>query len=202
MKLTPKAELEVVRRYASGENCAKIASRFNLDPSGISKLVRKHGGALRQKPRTYLRPEQRAAVLAAYEDRDLSTDIAARFDITIGMIPRIVRELGGTVRPLGRQFGGSVRMTKDGYRAVAIQANHPFASMRYETGFVLEHRLVMAKQLGRPLLASETVHHKNGVRHDNRIANLQLRQGAHGRGVVLCCAKCGSLELRPRSLAS
>lgn len=65
---------------------------------------------------------------------------------------------------------GGIHMDHGGYRQVRA-IGHPYASRH---GYVLEHRLVMERILGRYLLPGEEVHHRNRIKTDNRPSNLEF----------------------------
>jgi hypothetical protein len=61
-------------------------------------------------------------------------------------------------------------LDKEGYVLLYLP-DHPNASVN---GQYSQHRLVMEQTLGRYLVKGENVHHKNGVRNDNRPENLEV----------------------------
>lgn len=74
----------------------------------------------------------------------------------------------------GQRTGGTDRW---GYRVFTVNGRQ-----------IREHRAVMERTLGRTLLPYETVHHVNGVRHDNRPENLEVWIGRHTPGQRLADA--------------
>ena len=79
--------------------------------------------------------------------------------------------------------GGKFKMA--GYIMVR-RPKHPNADNK---GYVREHRLVMEKYLGRYLKSTEKIHHKNAIKDDNRLKNLEIVVTDPHYGKVKC-PKC------------
>ncbi len=71
-------------------------------------------------------------------------------------------------------YNGGTWTTLDGYKMVRIYEENFFYPMADKNGYVREHRLIMAKHLGRNLHSWESVHHKDGNKLNNELSNLEL----------------------------
>jgi hypothetical protein len=81
--------------------------------------------------------------------------------------------------------GGSIKVhgpTLDPHGYVLARVPDGYQGRTRDGCRVLEHRLLLEQSLGRLLEDWEIVHHRNGVRHDNRLENLELMDGRARKG--------------------
>lgn len=84
---------------------------------------------------------------------------------------------GKTLGRTGEQsptWKGGRTKDSEGYIHIKLQPGDPFYAMVDCRGYVREHRLMMAKHLGRCLTRLEIVDHRDGSKDHNEIVNLRL----------------------------
>ena len=198
----------VLEDHANGVTFRDMSEKYGCSDWAIRNLVKRSGSVRRPHGGQSRRfsTEDVDKMLRLYNDGWTQTAIAAKFNSTQITVSRTLRSVG--IEYKGKSSGenhgawkGGKTTRNDGYILVSIPFNHPLSVMRGKTGYVLEHRLVMAKNIGRPLGKYETVHHINGDRTDNRIENLQLRQGRHGKGIIARCRCCGSYDIETSEIS-
>jgi len=86
------------------------------------------------------------------------------------------------------------RSNRGHYIYVRLYDNDPYFPMAIHQkrggGEILEHRLIMARHIGRMLTRQEHVHHKNGNKKDNRLENLELVSPANHSLYDVMCSHC------------
>jgi hypothetical protein len=75
-------------------------------------------------------------------------------------------------------LGGEYKAKDTGY----VRIRNPNRSDADKREYVQKHVFIMSEFLGRLLVKGESVHHKNGIRDDNRLENLELWVHGHPYG--------------------
>lgn len=166
---------EVVRLYFDEQlSCLEVGRRLGCSQGTVKHHIVQSGRALRPLKKIDWPVEQ----MREWYEKDGMTlqEIADRLGQKQKVVNKVAKRHGFAMRKTGScrerhaSWRGGRVVDKSGYILIHCR-EHPAAS---KSGYVREHRLVMEQHLGRYLLPGEVVHHKNDIRDDNRIENLEL----------------------------
>lgn len=209
MRFPPTVAQQILTEYQAGKTLKELALAYETSMPTIRRSLKRYGiKARKQGGRRKIVPDDVAqALLTDWQSGLSQTAIGQKYGMGQTRVSAILRRFGTEVERRnvhgarhGHWKGGRVQM--NGYYYVRVPMGHPFYSlMATNSGYISEHRFLMAEALGRPLREDETCHHINGDRLDNRPENLELRQGNHGKGVVYYCIDCQSTNIGVKPLA-
>lgn len=199
-----RQEAEICRRYVAGESLNMLGAAFGCSAARILQILKKY--EVPRRPAGAQVPEYAEEVRKLREQGMGSRKIAKELGIGTTTARKWIVRFGLAdppdtyrVGPENPTWRGGARVMGD-YRVVWLPKGDPMQVMAWSKGYIPEHRLVMARKLGRPLERHETVHHINGDTLDNRPENLQLRNGGHGKGARFACLDCGSHNVKAVAL--
>lgn len=215
----PISDDQVVEAYRSLRSIPKVAEATGLGATTVNRILVRRGvertglaeyratmGQPKEQPYVGVYKGSEKKILEWYAAGMSLREIAKRIGRSTHVVSRRVKRAGITrpwqaSGPQHSMWAGGVVAAGSGYMRVWIAPDDPMAIMRTKSGYVLEHRLVVARILGRPLRPSESVHHLDGNRSNNAPENLQLRQGDHGFHIVMRCRACGSHDIEHAPIA-
>jgi len=186
---------ELAMRYGHAGSIRRLAEQLGVTWVVARRLLLQAGvelsdgrGSANKRRATENRPtvDERALWESRYEDAGSVSELARRLGKSSDTIRYHLRRHGVEIKRTGfkaprtveiakgsahHNWKGGTTMHPDGY-VLELAPGHPAAAT--QKGYVLQHRLVMEKQLGRFLTPNELVHHKNEIKTDNRPENLEL----------------------------
>jgi hypothetical protein len=189
-----KSRRALVRAYKAGGRLVLLGKPYGYDYKTVRRVLVEEGLTIKPtgSPRKPL-VAPIAKILEWHQSGDSCRQIALRLGTYPNKIADTLRDAGhepndgrcrrGRANPItgtGRLVG------PQGYITVLLEPHDYWLKGTRGGNTMLEHRYLMARNLGRPLLRSETVHHKNGDKSDNRLV-----KGHEFR----CPGSCCNLEL-------
>ena len=167
---------EIRRLYDEGLTQQQIAYRLGVGKQTVWRWMKKAGIEARDHSSRGCGVKRILVAEERLRQGDSTADMAKDLGVSEETVRRRMVELGidrlpGKARPERNVFWkGGRTIDRDGY----VLLWYPFHPHATKTGYVREHRLVMEEHLGRLLQPWEVVHHRNGVRANNAIENLEL----------------------------
>lgn len=198
-RFRPEDDARLAEEYRAGKSLNQLAAANDVSLDTVRKALVRQGVTIAPRGGRYreVSAEEVERMAEMYRNGQSQTAIGQKFGMGQTAVFNVLRQHGIMPRHRkakqethGNWKGGRTYM--HGYVAVRLPPDSPFAPMCQRSGYVLEHRLVIAEAIGRPLHSWETVHHIDGNKENNRIENLQLHITRHGTGTALRCADCGS----------
>ena len=168
MDIQSKRE-DIEKRLSDGESIRMIAKSYGVDHCTLSRAMKNAG--------MYVPTRSESAKNTWKNHKHPHLGKRGKESYMYGRHPsqEAIEKQKAKVSGENNYHWSGGRKNHSGGYVLVYSPDHP---CRDSNGFVLEHRLVMEKHIGRVLDSDEIVHHKNGVKNDNRIENLELTNRA------------------------
>jgi hypothetical protein len=160
-------------------SAGSIAKELGVSDKTVFRWLRKHRISTRcPSDKSYCSklPKEPSIVADLYNKPMPLSQIAKQYGVSISAVCSYMIKHGIPRRPQGHVYGEHSptwkggKINNRGYEFTRV-SSHPRVA---KCGYVATHVLVMENEIGRYLADGEKVHHKNGIKNDNRPENLEL----------------------------
>ena len=159
--MIPFTKEQLQKDYAELQSSDAIAKKYQVSKKYVLNFMKAFG------------VDRNRRIPPVEEIRKLSegwlsaSEIANKLGFSVSWITKVASRAG--IKIQDKYHPGFI--TKYSGYVMTRKLDHPFADSK---GYVMVHRLVMESSIGRFLDPKELVHHKNGVKNDNRLENLAI----------------------------
>lgn len=183
-EFTEVEELQIVEYYNAGWSARNIGEVYGVGHGPIMRVLKNRGVPLRDK--TIKSPRGSKKLSEVTKERWSNGDFANRQPHPQTQETREkIREANTGANHYNWKDGRC--QTSRGYLLVKTPNDYQLREdEEKKPKYIFEHRFVMEQHLGRRLESEEIVHHKNGIKNDNRLENLALMTFANHHGEVTC----------------
>ncbi len=170
---------KVIKLYLDGMGSHSIAKKLGIGKTTVLRILKNNGVEIRARA-TDLPIEE---IIRKIKSGKSLEEISRDYQCSSSKIQRFLKKKNidiFEIKFLGKNPGSlPFKKIASGYiyEYIPLHLQNKYGCKR-----IMQHRRIMEDFLGRKLDKFETVHHKNGVRDDNRLENLELWSSRHPGG--------------------